>query len=144
VWNTDQDAEEDGATEASDAVHTVRKPEIAKWRVILFNTLNVWVSVLVVVWPYGTMNRVMLDMGWNWAWRQWWIVVLAVVEVLWLMVPFSQPYAKWFLLRKRPDFPIFDKEPLRSWYEVSAPSPPLRPYHLHALTVAQCVGTHWH
>lgn len=62
-------------------MHHVRKPEIAKWRVILFNTLNVWVSVLILVWPYGTMNRVMLDKGWHWAWRQWWIVVLAVVEV---------------------------------------------------------------
>jgi len=113
VWNTDLDAEEVLAGKE----HQERKPEIAKWRVIFFNTLNVWVSALVLLWPYGSMNRVMFDLGWHWALRQWWIVVLATVEVLWLTVPFTQPYAKWFLLQRRPNFPIFDKEPIRTWYE---------------------------
>jgi len=121
IWNDKHDDTDKAAQEAE------RQPELAKWRVILFNTLCVWISVLVLAWPYGSMSRVMQDQGWNLFLRQWWVVVLATVEVQWLLAPFFQPYCKWFLLRKRPSFWLLYREPLLTWYEgfwLCRPKPP--------------------
>eukprot|EP00873_Tetraselmis_striata_P009581 jgi/Tetstr1/429845/TSEL_019712.t1 len=117
VWSDDPTVPHGDGSEVvlRDGGRTGRVPELALWRLLLFTTLNVWIVVLLLNWPVGSLGTLLSD--WPWQASLFVSQAVTVTLVLWVMTPSLQPLLTWWLVQRRPRHWLWSVEPMLTLYE---------------------------
>jgi len=82
-----------------------KETSFAKWRVVLFKSICVWFAVMVMNWPGCSMGSLLKAMGWSKLLTHTVTVNIAVAIVVFVTIPFFQPYFAPLLVRRSQGHP---------------------------------------